>query len=1439
MRPSAVAADRASGELFVADQTAGAVDVYSATGSFLTQFGGGSLQPVGVAVNEANGDVFVADHGLDAVLVYGPDEAGGYVLLARWFGEDVPGEEFGLVSGVAVDNSTGVSAGEVYVVDERDRTLNESVVDVFRPKGPGPEGGEEGALVRRLGAGKLESPNGLVVNPATGQVIIADSSKGAVDTFSAEGALEGKLTGKGSPYGVFAKAASPGDVTGVGVDATTGDVFVAEAERHAVSEYNDAGEWQGWITTTPAGDLGEPRGVAVGDAGEVFVADAGLAVVDRFGGGAVVPGVETGKVLKSTLTRTTALLTGSVDGEGKSAGYRFQYGETPELGSATPSASAGTSLQEVSATAEPLQAGTNYYYRIVAEDEDGANYGPLREFQSSPAVTDLATGPPESVAPEGVTFTGALKREGTETHYYFEYGTSQEYGQRTPVSEAPAGATEREEKQQRNVEAAVTGLSPNTFYHYRLVAENRYGETDGQDGTFTTAGPPRIAYEPVGAVSQSEATLHASVDPDQLGTSYHFEYGETTAYGTEAPVGGQDVGSGASPVAVSATLPGLTVGATYHFRVVASNSAGTTYGEDRTFTTVAAAPVNETFATDVLSDSAIVHALINPLGQDTHYYFRYGIQSCQTKPSECTDTPAAPGEDIGEGSENVPAEVSLTGLTPGTTYHYRAVASNIRGVSEGPEREFTTPGREVIALPDHRAWEMVSPPNKGGAPVEALTHEGGEILAAEDGDALAYVVGSALGEETQGNRSPEAQQVLATRTGEGWVSRDIATASSKAKGTHPSFAPEYQYFSSDLSNALVDPFEGRGALAEPPLVPGETQATIYLRDDETGTFSAVVNEANTGPGTQFGGALTFLSATPDLRHVVLKSNVALLGASSAPGLYEWNEGALAPVSVRPNGRPAKDAELGYLNTLTGAVSDDGSRVIFTTVEEEPHLGHLYMRDMLSGETVQLDPTEGVALGTARFQTASTDGERVFFTDTQRLTGDATAEPTSKEPDLYVCEMVAQASHLACRLTDLTVDNNVGEHANVLGVLGASQDGTSIYFVARGALAGNDSPDGDAPLPGGANLYEAHFDGTRWSITFIAGLAKDDNPEWEDADIANTTYLTARVSPNGRYLAFMSQASLTGYDTLDASPEADGARDEEVYLYDSSQKSLTCVSCNADGARPSGVLDTVESGEGLGLVVDRREVWLNHRLAGSIPGWSAQSLTSALFQSRYLSDEGRLYFDSPDDLVPAAENHKEDVYEYEPSGVGSCHAASGGCVALISGGTSDRESAFIEATPDGSNVFFITAAPLLPQDTDEAFDIYDARECTTSSPCLSPPSPEPTACEEVQTCRPAPVSQAIPPLTSTAGVSGSEDVVIRPPQTAEQGVRALKAAATPTRAQKLKSALESCRKHYRHAAKRRAACERSAKRQYGNADTRTKRARTTKPVARRARKQGSG
>jgi phosphodiesterase/alkaline phosphatase D-like protein len=1441
--PGAVAVDRATGEVFVGDPGTGYVDIFSSSGAYEARVGDGFVEATGVAVDEANGDVYVADGSQDLVLVYEPVGVGGYRLLGRWTGQGTPGGSFGNVTGVAVDNSAGPSAGLVYVVEARAVGMEDGVVDVFRPQ-PNPahleevgEGdGAEGEFVRRLGGPGLEAPNGVVVSPATGRVLVADSLAGAVYAYDAQGSYEAKVTGKGSPYGVFAKGALVGDVAGVGVDEVSGDVYVAEAERRAVSQYGPSGEWEGWITATPAGELVEPRGVALTPAGEAYVADAGAGVVDRFAGGVVVSSVETGKVAKSSLTRTTALLPGTINGEGMPSSYRFQYGATEALGSETPVQSAGTGLQSVSATVDGLDAGRVYYYRIVGEDEDGVSYGAVREFETRPAVEALETGPVTGLEPEGAVLTGSLKRGGLATHYYFQYGTTTAYGSEAPEppEEVPAGESEKEEKAIKTVDAAVTGLSPNTLYHYRLVAGNEeYGTTYGQDRTFTTSGPPTISDEQVTGIGQEEATLNTKVDPDQIATSYRFEYGQTTSYGAEAPVGSATIGAGASPVPVAATLASLKAGATYHYRVVAENEAGRAYGQDRTFTTVAPAPVDATFVTEVSATGATLHTRINALGHDTRYYFQYGTQDCAQDPSGCTDTPVAPGGDIGEGSEDVEREVALSGLVPGTSYHYRVLASNGLGVSEGPERTFTTRVEDrTLALPDARAWELVTPPDKEGAPVEALTREGGLIVAAEGGDALTYLVDNALGSAVEGNRSPEWQQILATRGPSAWSSKDIATPSLRAEGAQPGAAPEYQFFTPDLATALVEPAGRGGGMAEPPLAPGVKQATPYLRDNASGTFLPLVTEANTAPGTNFGEAVHFVSATPDLSHVVINSSTPLTGRGSAAGLYEWSGGVLRFVSSLPNGAPSSPAELGYYHAVAHAISNDGSRIIWTKKEESNATGHLYLRDTVKNQTIQLDAAQGVAepwKGSAQFQWASSDASRVFFSDKQRLTPDSTAEPNTEPPsaDLYECEIAEENGRLVCHLRDLTVDHNQGQHAAVqYFVLGASEDGTSVYLIAQGVLAANRNGNDETAQPGEANLYELHYDGAQWSTTFIATLSREDSPEWEGFRVGNTAHLTARVSPNGRYLAFMSAAPITGYDNVDASPEAKGARDEEVFLYDSATASLGCVSCNLSGARPEGVLDVEEAGEGLGLLVDRVGAWLGHRLAGNIPGWTAQSIASALFQSRYLSDQGRLYFNSPDDLVPAAENHKEDVYQYEPSGVGSCQSGSGGCVSLISGGSSDRESAFIEATPDGSNVFFLTDARLLPrQDTDTAFDIYDARECSALSPCLSPPQAEEAPCAETRTCRPAEPAQPLPGVSPVVQIAGSGNIVSQPSPPAKHGIEGRKASRAPTRAQKLARALRRCRKRYAHSKRKRASCRHHAIKRYGRKYTARKKART--------------
>jgi hypothetical protein len=1430
VEPSTVTVDQADGRVFVGDPFAGVVEVFDGSGKLLTQLGGGELEieALGVAVDEVSGDVYIADRSDEGILVFKPNGASGYSLLSEWTGERLPDKTFGEVTGVAVDNAKSSSAGDVYVLDAEDQSTEQPAVDVFKPRPAGPEEGAEGELVTQIVSGQLEEPNGVAVSKASGAVFVADSAKGAVFKFSTAGLLEAKFNGKGSPQGsFFGPEEEEGNVSAIALDESTGDLLVAEAERHVVSELNAAGEWVGWVTGTPTGAFMEPRGVATGPTGDVYVADALASVVDVFGPGALVPDVVTGKTSK--VTRTTATLSGGIDGDGQPAKSHFQWGTSEdELVNSTPVTGSAAGEEKASAVISGLHPDTAYFFRIVGENENGSNVGVIREFETPTAVEGVSTGVVLSLQPEGATLTGSLKPNGLDAHYFFEWGTTTGYGNASP---APPGVDAGSEKAPVTAEAALSGLTPNTVYHYRIVTENELGITHGEDRKFSTSGPPRITIEPVTGLGHNEATVNVKINPGELATSYHIEYGETTAYGHEFPAGGGSIPAGEAPVAVSAAFTGLKIGTTYHYRVVASNSVPpVSMSADQTFTTVPPAPVDASFVSQVSASGATLHAAINPLGHDTHFYFQYGTESCAANPAGCTDVPAPPGTDIGAGEVDVAEEQALTGLSPDTTYFYRAIDSNTLGTTEGPEHTFKTMVEEpTFVLPDGRAWEMVTPPVKN-APVEPLTKEGGMILASENGNQFAYVINGAQGEDVEGNRSPEVGEVLATRSAGAWSSQDIATPSTKAKGVTVGQVPEYQLFTPDLSLALVEP---AGKTPAPPLAEGVTQTTMYVRDNATRTYMPVVTNQNTAPGTNFNEQqVHFVNATLDLSHLVLASKVALLGEGSTQGLYEWSAGQLQQVSILPSQLPASGlVEMGYRNTAANAISTDGSRVLWTNVggSSEERQGALYMRETVHGETVRLDVAQGVAEPSgspeARFQTASADGSRVFFTDKFKLTPDSTAEPAGQggQPDLYECEMVEQAGKLACQLSDLTASANPEEHANIKGaVFGIDSDGTALYFVAQNVLAGNENGNHEQAQPGKNNLYAYRLEGGKWNHTFIAMLSSEDSPEWEVNKTANTTFLTARVSPNGRYLAFMSAAPITGYDNTDLHS---GKPDEEVFLYDSQAVSLRCVSCNPTGARPTGVFDTLLAGEGLGLLVDRRRVWgepaHEHWLAGNIPGWTAQSVQSALIQPRYLNDQGRMFFNSPDELVPQAKNGKENVYEYEPSGVGSCQSATGGCVSLISSGTSSEESAFMEATPDGSNVFFITAAALLPQDTDSTFDIYDARVCTAESPCQTPPPPAPEPCGTEEACRLAPpASQA--PIAPGGSLTASGANLSPKAPTGSQGVKGSKTTSKsnlPTRQQKLAKALKVCRRQ--HSKKKRQACENHARKLYGPKHAATK------------------
>jgi len=462
---------------------------------------------------------------------------------------------------------------------------------------------------------------------------------------------------------------------------------------------------------------------------------------------------------------------------------------------------------------------------------------------------------------------------------------------------------------------------------------------------------------------------------------------------------------------------------------------------------------------------------------------------------------------------------------------------------------------------------------------------------------------------------------------------------------------------------------------------------------------------------------------------------------------------------------------------------------------------------------------------ARFQLASGDGSRVLFTDVQRLSADAGRTPN--KADLYECDIAEVAGKLSCNLTDLTPAPGLHQGADVQGaVIGASEDGQWVYFVANGVLgdgAQHGAVPGDCRLKGvtglgSCNLYVRHEGATQ----LIAVVAGEDYPDWTGLGGNELGSMTARVSPDGKWLAFMSNRPLTGYDNRDA---ASAKSDEEVFIYHGEGAgSLSCASCDPSGARPEGVEYEQISGQ----LVGGAQVWNPQSwIAANIPGWTPYELTRALYQSRYLSNSGRLFFNANDALVAQDVNNNQDVYQYEPAGVGDCsgasesfNAASGACVALVSSGRAAGESAFLDASQNGDDVFFLTAERLVDKDVDTAFDLYDAHVCSTQAPCIEE-AQAPPPCTTAEACRSAPAPQPdIFGSPSSATFSGQGNLTPAPAPARKPAI---------TNKQRLQKALAACRHKYKHAKKRRIRCERQAHKRYGpkKAKKATGRATTTR------------
>jgi DNA-binding beta-propeller fold protein YncE len=292
------------------------------------------------------------------------------------------------------------------------------------------------------------------------------------------------------------------------------------------------------------------------------------------------PAVTTGSV--TGITEAEATLHGTVDPEGTETRYHFSYGTEKErltLATVEASAGAGTEKAEVSKVVKSLSANATYYYEISATNAGGTVYGTEKTFATSGKPT-VETKPATKVGETTSTLNGAVNPKGAEAKYYFEYGTEKEkYTKKTAERSAGSGTAGVEETEE------VTNLLRNTTYYFRIVATNVNGTTDGTERELTTLSS--VITDSAAGVTATEAIVHGTVNPHGLTTTYQFEYGPTTSYGTTVPATAENTGSGTTVLAKGYILTGLTPSTTYHFRLVGKSSEGATYGKDATFTTAA------------------------------------------------------------------------------------------------------------------------------------------------------------------------------------------------------------------------------------------------------------------------------------------------------------------------------------------------------------------------------------------------------------------------------------------------------------------------------------------------------------------------------------------------------------------------------------------------------------------------------------------------------------------------------------------------------------------------------------------------------------------------------------------------------------------------------------------------------------------------------------
>lgn len=324
---------------------------------------------------------------------------------------------------------------------------------------------------------------------------------------------------------------------------------------------------------------------------------------------------------------------------------------------------------------------------------------------SGPGAPLATTDGANDVTASSVTLTATVNPQGAATTYHFEWGTTNSYGASAPQPEASLAA----DGSDHHLTQPLTGLDPHTTYYYRAVATSAAGTTYGEPRSFTTSAlAPSAVTDSATDPTESSATLGGTANAGNSAGGWHFDYGKSATYGSSAPAPDAALAADGADHAVSQRIAGLEPNTTYHFRLVASGAAGVATGAHKQFKTASIPPdVVASDATDITPTAATLGATVNPHNSDSTYHFEWG---------ETADYgSSSPDADAGDDNSLHAVALPLDALTPGTTYHYRVVASSAAGASASQDRTFTTvaaplePGPPAVPTPKIGTSVVASP----------------------------------------------------------------------------------------------------------------------------------------------------------------------------------------------------------------------------------------------------------------------------------------------------------------------------------------------------------------------------------------------------------------------------------------------------------------------------------------------------------------------------------------------------------------------------------------------------------------------------------------------------------------------------------------------------------------------------------------------------------